>query len=139
MLTPNQAGSTSGARKLIRTRPARLIALVLVTVAVSCVAGAFLFQATGSRKGYQTGYASVGYYESAAIADSMIADASNSTLRSAGLAPETGQHGAWYVARFELARAGKLCRYGATPVPDSVRVPTFSALARVPTGKSYNS
>jgi hypothetical protein len=88
--------------------------LILVALAVGYIAGALLLRAAGYRKGYAAGYASVGYFEGAAIADSMKADASDSVLGLAGLMPEPGRHGLWYVARFSLTPAEALCKHAGT-------------------------
>jgi hypothetical protein len=135
-----QVGSTPRVLRLISTRAGRWIAaLVLVALAASCIAGAFLFRAAGYRKGYAAGYASVGYFEGAAIADSMIADASHAVLGLAGLMPEPGQHGLWHVARFGLTPAKAQCKYGNTPGLDTTKVPFFSEHTPVPVGRSYRS
>jgi len=124
----------------IRTRAGRLTAaLVLVALAVSFFAGALLFRAAGYRKGYAAGFASVGYYEGAAIADSMKAVASDTVLGSAGLMPDSGQHGLWHVARFGLTPAKALCKYGHTPGLDTMKAPNFSDHTRAPVGRSYRS
>jgi hypothetical protein len=137
-----QVGSTSGAQRFSRTRAGRRIAyavLVLVALAASYIAGALLFRATGHRKGYAAGYASVGYFEGAAIADSMKADASDTVFGLAGLMPDSGQHGLWHVARFGLTPAKALCKYGNQRELDTMRVPTFSAHVLAPVGRSYRS
>jgi len=137
-----QVGSDAGALRFTRTRAGRRAAyavLVLVALAGSYVAGARLFRAAGHRKGYEAGYTSVGYFEGAAIADSMKADASHAVLELAGLMPEPGQQGLWLVARFGLSRAKAMCKYGTERELDTMRVPTFSAHTPAPVGRSYRS
>jgi hypothetical protein len=105
----------------------------------SYIAGAFLFRAAGYRKGYAAGFESVGYYEGAAIADSMKEVASDTVLGRAGLMPDSGQHGLWHVARFGLTPARALCRYGDERELDTMRMPFFSEHERAPVGRSYRS
>jgi hypothetical protein len=136
--TRPQVGSASTALPFIRTRAGRLTAaLVLVALAVSYIAGALLFRAAGYRKGYAAGCESVGYFEGAAIADSMKAVASDTVLARAGLMPDSGQHGLWHVARFGLEPAKALCKYGSSRELDTVKVPSFSEHAQAPVGRSY--
>jgi len=126
--------------RFVRTRAGRrTAALVLVVLAVSFVAGAFLFRAAGYRKGYAAGFASVGYFESAAIADSMKAVAGDTVLVRAGLMPDSGQYGLWHVARFSLTPAGALCRYGSERALDTMRLPVFSEHKQAPVGRFYRS
>lgn len=135
-----QVVSTSGALWFIRTRAGRrTVALVLAALAVSYIAGALLFRATGYRKGYAAGFASVGYYEGAAIADSMKAVAADTTFERAGLRPDSGQYGLWHVARFGLTPAQALCKYGNTPGLDTMKVPVFSEPELAPVGRFYHS
>jgi len=134
-----QVVSTSRAFQFIRTRAGRYAALVFVALAVSYIAGALLFRAAGYRKGYRVGRESVGYFEGAAIADSMKADASHTVLGLAGLMPDSGQYGLWHVARFGLTPAKALCKYGDERALDTMRVPTFSEHALAQVLRSYRS
>ena len=137
-----RVGSTSGALRLIRTRVGRWIAyaaLALVTLAGSYIAGAHFFRAAGSRSGYRAGYASVGYFDRAAIADSMIAVASDTVLGLTGLMPDSGEHGLWHVVRFGLTPAKALCKHGNEQGLDTIVVPTFSADTPAMVGRSYHT
>jgi hypothetical protein len=135
-----QVGSTSGTLPFIQSSAGRwTAALVLVALAISYVAGAFWFRAAGYRKGYAAGFASVGYFEGAAIADSMKAVASDTVLVLAGLMPDSGQHGLWHVTRFGLKPAKALCKYGSERALDTMKVPIFLENERAPVGRSYRS
>jgi hypothetical protein len=112
-------------------------ALVLVALAVSYIAESMLFRAAGFRQGYAAGFASVGYYESAAIADSMKADANDTVLVRAGLMPDSGRHGLWQVARFGLTPARALCKYGSERALDTMKLPVFSEHEQAPVGRFY--
>jgi hypothetical protein len=137
---PTQTASTSMALPFIRTRAGRLTAaLVLVALTVSYIAGALLFRAAGHRMGCAVGFASVGYFEAAAIGDSMKAVASDTVLVRAGLMPDSGQHGLWHVARFSLTPAGALCKYGSERALDTMKLPVFSEHEQAPVGRSYRS
>jgi len=126
----------------MRTRAGRRVAyagLAIVALVASDIVGALLFRAAGHRKGYAAGRESVGYFEGAAIADSMKADAADTVFELAGLMPDPGQHGRWQVARFGLAPAKTLCKYGNERVPDTTKVPTFSGQMLAPAGRSFRS
>jgi hypothetical protein len=114
-------------------------ALVLVALAFSYIAGALLFRAAGYRNGYAAGFASVGYFEAATIADSMKAVASDTVLVRAGLMPDSGQHGLWHVAHFSLTPARALCKYGSEQALDTMKLPMFSEHEQAPVGRSYRS
>ncbi len=113
--------------------------LAIVALVASDIVGALLFRAAGYRKGNAAGRESVGYFEGAAIADSMKADAADTVFALAGLMPDPGQHGIWQVARFGLAPAKTVCRYGTERVSDTTRVPTFSGHMLAPEGRSFRS
>jgi hypothetical protein len=113
--------------------------MVTVALVVSYIAGALLFRAAGYRQGYASGFASVGYYEGAAIADSMKAVASDTVLVRAGLMPDSGRHGLWHVARFSLTPARALCKYGSERALDTMKLPIFSEHEQAPVGRSYRS
>ncbi len=135
-------GPIARAARFLPTRSGRRAAfagLVLLALAVAFVGGVFLFRATGHRLGYRLGYESVGYYEGAAIADSMKAVAGNAVLESAGMLPDPSRQGSWQVARFRLTRAGDLCSYGATPGVDTMVVATFTSHESATTGRSFYS
>jgi len=134
------AASASKALPFIRTRVGRLTAaLVLVALAVSYIAGSMLFRAAGFRRGYAAGFASVGYYEGAAIADSMKADAGDTVLVRAGLMPDSGQHGLWHVARFSLTPAKALCKCGSERALDTLKLPVFSEHEQARVRRFYRS
>jgi hypothetical protein len=124
----------------MRTWAGRLTAaLVLIGLAASYIAGAALFRAAGYGKGYAAGVASVGYFEGAALADSMKAVAGDTILARAGLMPDSGQPGLWHVARFGLTPARTLCKYGSERALDTIKLPVFSQHERAPVGRSYRS
>ncbi|MBN2464019.1 hypothetical protein JXD38_00130 [candidate division WOR-3 bacterium] len=127
---------------LLHTRSGRRAAfatLVLFALTAALVGGAFLFRATGYRHGYELGRKSVGYYESAAIADSMKVSAGNAVLESAGMLPDPNQQGSWHVARFRVTRAEKLCSFGTTQGLDTMVVATFTSQESATVGRSYYS
>ena len=135
---PSQVASTSIALPFIRTRAGRMTAaLVLVALAVSYIAGTLLFRAAGFRKGYAAGFASVGYFEGAAIADSMKAVAGDTVLVRAGLLPDSGRHGLWHVVRFSLTPARAVCKYGSERALDTMKLPVFSEHEQAPVGRFY--
>ena len=124
----------------IRTRAGQLTAaLVLVGLVASYIVGTILFRADGYRKGYAAGFASVGYFEGVAIADSIKAVASDTVLVRAGLMPDSGQHGLWHVARFRLTPARALCKYGSERALDTMKLPVFSEHEQAPAGRYYRS
>jgi hypothetical protein len=138
----SSVGPIARAAQFLPTRSGRraaFAALVLLVLAAALVAGSFLFRATGLRRGYHLGYESVGYYEAAAIADSMKAAAGNAVLESAGMLPDRSRQGSWQVARFSLTRAGELCSYGAAPDADTLVVATFASQESAEVGKSFYS
>jgi hypothetical protein len=114
-------------------------ALVFVVLAAGYIAGSLLFRATGYRQGYAAGLASVGYFEAAAIADSMKAVACDTVLARAGLAPDSGRQGVWQVARFGLTPAKALCSYGGERALDTTRLPVFSEHEQALVGRYFRS
>jgi hypothetical protein len=120
-------------------RRAAFTGVVLAALAAGLVGGAFIFRSAGYRRGYHLGYESVGYYEGAAIADSMKAAAGNAVLESAGMLPDRSRQGSWQVARFSLTRARELCSYGAAPDADTLVVATFASQESAEVGKSFYS
>jgi hypothetical protein len=139
-VNPTKTAATSMTQPFIRTRAGRLTAaLVVVALIASYAVGAWLFRAAGYRKGYAAGFASVGYFEGAAIADSMKAVAGDTVFARAGLLPDSGRHGLWHVARFSLTPAGSLCKYGTEPALDTMKLPAFSGHEQAPVGRSYRS
>ncbi|GEM_PF-3078950 len=136
------AGSIARAVRFLPTRSGRraaLSGLVFLTLVAALVGGAILFHATGYRGGYRAGYESVGYYEAAAIADSMKSVAGNAVLESAGILPDRSQQGSWQLARFSLTPARELCSYGAARGVDTMVVATFTSRESVLAGNSYYS
>lgn len=137
---PPQPASAANALPFIRTRAGLMTAaLVLVALAVSYIAGSMLFRAAGFRKGYAAGFVSVGYYEGAAIADSMKAVAGDTVLVRAGLVPDSGRHGLWQVACFSLTPARALCKYGSERALDTMKLPVFSEHEQATVGRFYRS
>jgi hypothetical protein len=135
---PTRAAPTSTKPPYMKNRAGLIAAaVVLVALIASYVVGALLFRSTGYRRGYAAGFASVGYYEGAAIADSMKAVARDTVFARAGLLPDSGQHGLWHVARFNLTPARAFCSYGSEPALDTMRLPVFSEHERAPVGRSY--
>ena len=137
---PPQTDWSAKPLPFIQTRAGRLTtALVLVALAISYITGTLLFRADGYRKGYAAGLASVGYFEAAAIADSMKAVAGDTVLVRAGLMPDSGKSGLWHVARFGLTPAKALCKYGSEPALDTMKLPVFTEHESVTVGGFYRS